>query len=467
MIQLNKKILIVLLGLISILGFASSEKDNPFRKVAREVRPVVVQIDTVYTTKVPTMKSPYDFFFNTPQDNEDKKDEPGYREFKSSGLGSGVVVETDGDKKYVLTNHHVIKNAEELSVHFSDGKKYEAKLVGSDPRKDLALLVFETEDNIPKAKLGDSDDLYIGDWAIAIGSPLGYESTVTLGIISAIGRSNAGSQMIADFTDYIQTDAAINRGNSGGALVNIDGEVIGINTWIASGSGGNIGLGFAIPINNAKTVIRQLIDKGSVEYGWLGVSMGSILPEIKEELDNKGQEGAFIYSIFNNSPAERSGIKPGDIVISVDNKTIKDNNDLLKAVGNLPAGKKSVFRVIRDNQIINVNVFPETRDEDSGKGSLWPGVTVVPLTDKIVEEMNKVNNKKISKRTKGVMVAAVAENSVSKLTGVLPGDVIIDVDGEKVRSINDFYRYIGNSGEEITLKLIRKGQKIKLILLNE
>lgn len=466
MVRNSKKIIIILLGLLSIGSYASSEKDNPFRKVAREVIPTVVQIDTVYKTKIETGRSPFEFFFRNGEENEEEK-EPQYREFESKGLGSGVVVEVDGDKKYVLTNHHVIKDAHELTIHFSTGERYTAELVGSDPRKDLALLVFETKDFIPKAKLGDSDDIYIGDWAIAIGSPLGYESTVTLGIISAIGRSAELGAMEADFTDYIQTDAAINRGNSGGALVNIDGEVIGINTWIASQTGGNIGLGFSVPINNAKKVIRQLIEKGSVEYGWLGVSMGNILPEIKEDLENKKLEGAFIYSLFKNSPAEKSGLRPGDIITKVNDKVIKNNNDLLRSVGNLPAGVKAVFRVVRNNKAMNIDVYPEVRSTESQKGLLWPGITTIPLTKDIIEEINKKQEKKISKSTKGIVIISVAKNSVSKLTGLVPGDIITHVDGVKTDSIFDFYEAIGKAEKEVVIKVIRNGQNIKLILLNE
>ena len=463
MIHKEKQIFFTLFFLISAVVFATTPGDNPFRKVAKDVTPVVVQINTIYTQKVKTGGSPFDFFFN----NGNSNSQPQYREYKSQGLGSGIVVEVKGDKKYILTNNHVIKDATELKVHFNSGKEYNAELVGADSRKDLALLLIETKDIIPKAKLGDSDDLYIGDWAIAIGSPLGYESTVSLGIISAIGRKPDPRGMTADFTDYIQTDAAINKGNSGGALVNIDGEIIGINTWIASEDGGNIGLGFSIPINNAKDVIKQLITKGKVEYGWLGVSMGGIPKDISAEIKENRTSGAFIYSLFKNSPADKGGLKPGDIVIGINGKDITNQNELLHNVGVLPAGKKATFKIIRNNKEISLNIYPELRNDTNKRPILWPGITTIPLTTEIIDGLNKYSDTKIKKSTKGVVVYSVAADSVSKLTGIVQGDIITQVDNIKIKSSLDFYQAIASSGSEVTVRVIRKGQNIKLILLNE
>lgn len=461
MIQNSKKILIILLGCISTLAFASNEKDNPFRKVARDVRPVVVQIDTVIKTKVQTGQNPFDFFFKRQEDDSNK--EPEFREYESNGLGSGIIVEADGEKKYVLTNYHVIDGASELTIQLTNGKSYNAEIVGQDSRKDLGLLVFETTDNIPVAKLGDSDDLFIGDWAIAIGSPLGYESTVTLGIISAVNRPSI-SGMRADFTDYIQTDAAINQGNSGGALVNIDGEVIGINTWIASRTGGNVGLGFSIPINNAKKVIRDLIDKGSVEYGWLGVSMANIPEGILENLKNKKLEGAFIHSLFIDSPADKGNLKPGDIITKVNDIIITNSDSLLKAVGNLPVGKVANFSVVRDNKRVDIKIYPELRSEESENALLWTGINPTTLTKEMIESMNDHFENKLRTSTKGIIVLSVAKDSVAKLTGVLPGDIITHIEGKKIASTTDYYNKLSIADEEVTLNVIRNGQKIKLIL---
>ena len=296
---------------------------------------------------------------------------------------------------------------------------------------------------------------------------MGYESTVTLGIISAIGRKPDPRGMTADFTDYIQTDAAINKGNSGGALVNIDGEIIGINTWIASEDGGNIGLGFSIPINNAKDVITQLISKGRVEYGWLGVSMGSIPSDISKELKDGRTSGAFIYSLFKDSPAEKGGLKPGDIVIGINGKSITNQSELLHSVGVLPAGEKANFSIVRNGKQINLSLYPELRNDKGKRPLLWPGITTMPLTTEIINRLNDYSDKKIKKSTKGVVVYSVANESVSKLTGLMQGDIITHVDGKKVKSSLEFYNAIASSGAEVTIRVIRKGQNIKLILLNE
>src|SRR4030042_1727897 len=256
---------------------------NAFRAVAAKVLPSVVQVDVVDVVKNSgaDFPNPFEFFFG-PQ--RQRQGQP--REFRQQGLGSGVVVRRNGEKLYVLTNDHVAGEAEQINIKLQDGRSYKAKLVGRDENKDLALVMFETRENIPVAEIGDSGSLMVGDWVLAVGSPLGFESTVTAGIVSAIGRRSV--QGAAGFTDYIQTDAAINQGNSGGALVNIYGQVVGINSWIASTSGGNIGLGFAIPINNAKRAIDDFITKGRSEYGWIGINIGGLQPQAAEGLRRGG-----------------------------------------------------------------------------------------------------------------------------------------------------------------------------------
>ncbi|MDR3200528.1 MAG: trypsin-like peptidase domain-containing protein, partial [Spirochaetales bacterium] len=217
---------------------------NSLRKIAQKTLPVVVEVNVVQVVKqqIPSFSfgSPFEFFFGKPKEDEPKNRE---REFRQPGLGSGVIIRKNGEKVYVLTNNHVAGEANEISVKLNDGREYEAKLLGADSRRDLALLVFETKDAVPVAALGDSDKVQVGDWALALGNPLGFESTITFGIVSAVGRRPMPGMEVGNFTDYIQTDASINRGNSGGALVNSRGEVIGINTWIASQSGGSVGLG--------------------------------------------------------------------------------------------------------------------------------------------------------------------------------------------------------------------------------
>ncbi|MFQ3621654.1 MAG: trypsin-like peptidase domain-containing protein, partial [Spirochaetales bacterium] len=273
---------------------------SALRRVAQRTLPVVVEIQVVEVVRQPRpvfdlFGNPFEFFFG-PQDRNQRtpRNQPQEREFRRQGLGSGVIVQRNGNTVYVLTNNHVAGNASEIKISLHDGREFDGKLVGTDPRRDLALLSFETKETVPIAELGDSDTVQVGDFAIAVGNPLGFESTVTFGIVSAVGRKAQPGMDIGNFTDFIQTDAAINPGNSGGALVNIYGQVIGINTWIASQSGGNIGLGFAIPINNAKKVINDIIAKGSVEYGWLGVNSGNPSRELRESLNIKTTSGAFV-----------------------------------------------------------------------------------------------------------------------------------------------------------------------------
>lgn len=448
----------LLLLMLPVTLSASDSEKNPFRKVAKDVRPVVVQIDTIQRTKVQrrTM-DPFEFFFGPNPNNPNS--EPEYREYQQKGLGSGVVVEARGKKKYVLTNNHVIQNADELTVHFTNGNSYEAKLVGTDPRRDLALIVFETGDDIPVAKLGDSDDLFIGDWVIAIGSPLGFQSTVTLGIVSATGRTSTDGSQIANFTDYIQTDAAINQGNSGGALVNIDGEIIGINTWIASGSGGSIGLGFAIPINNAKKVIADLLDKGKVEYGWLGVTIGGINPSFVEAMDLEGVEGSFIYGVFKDSPAEKGGIQPGDVIIKVNNKVITNSSELTKAVSYLPADERADFTVIRDGKKRMLKVYPEARKEKTDTENIWPGITPSPLTKEDVKDLPYNEG--------DIYVQAVTRGSIAEITGIKPGDVILKINNTKVETIKDFYDAVNEGDSDLTFRINRNGRTIQLSLISE
>ncbi|HEY9595430.1 MAG TPA: trypsin-like peptidase domain-containing protein, partial [Spirochaetia bacterium] len=309
------------------------------RDIAQKVRPAVVEINVteLITQNVPSFSSPFDWFFNQgPGGNQGNGQDNGQgnkRTFRQSALGSGIIVKRAGDTVYVLTNNHVVSQATDISVRLTDGRVFKAKVVGKDPRKDMALVSFTTRENVTIAELGDSDTLQVGDIVVAVGNPLGFESTVTLGMVSALGRR--GPQ--ASYTDYIQTDAAINQGNSGGALVNINGQVIGMNTWIAAPSGGNVGLGFAIPINNARSAIDQFISKGRVQYGWLGASIGDIgdgsaLPELASDMKLENAKGAMILGIYKGSPADRAGLLPGDFVTAVGSTTITDANQLTQIV---------------------------------------------------------------------------------------------------------------------------------------
>ena len=437
---------------------------NAFRAVARKVIPAVVEVNVVDIVKqqVQRFDSPFDFFFGPQQG--DKSKQPEEREFRRPGLGSGVVVRRNGEKVYVLTNNHVVGDAEEISVGLSDGRSYDARLVGKDEKKDLALIVFETKENIPIAELGNSDELQVGDWALAIGNPLGFESTLTSGIISAIGRRSVPGSSMSNYTDYIQTDAAINQGNSGGALVNIRSQVIGINTWIASPSGGNIGLGFAIPINNAKKAIEDFITKGKVEYGWLGITVGNIPDGVAEDLGVKGKNGAFVYGVFKDSPADTGNIVAGDFVTKIGSEEIRDSNHLLRIIGDIPPGERTRFELLREGRQYVVQVRLAARADEAElakqRNTIYPGMSVVKFTENIRKQLN------LPRSVGEVIIGVVDRESPAAIAGFRTGDIVKKINGKDVQSIADFYRIINDkSSTQMMFTIYRQGSDILLGLV--
>lgn len=431
-----------------------------FREVAEEVLPTVVEVNTVEVVRrsTPRFRSPFDFFFGPGQRPDTEE-----QEFRRPGLGSGVIVRQDGRDVYVLTNNHVVGDATEITVRLADGREFEANLVGKDARTDLALVTFTTREEVPIARLGDSDELYVGDWVLAIGNPLGFESTVTAGIISALGREPQPGSPIAGFTDYIQTDASINPGNSGGALVNLNGEVVGINTWIASRGGGSVGLGFAIPANNARRAVDDFISEGRIVYGWLGVSIedptDARLPGVAASLGIEGQDGALVLNVHRDSPAARAGVKPGDYIVSVDGRPVEDSQALTRIVGNLPPGRRTEFRVIRHGteEVLSVRLEQRgTEEEVGGAGDLWPGIAAVALTDDIRERGE------IPGEVDGVVAAAVVSDSPADRAGLRRGDIVTMVNGAAVDSVAGFYAALNEDEETVTLRVYRDGTLIGL-----
>lgn len=429
---------------------------NSFREVAANVLPVVVQINVTQrvASEAPDSRSPFDWFFQFPPGEDDA---PG-RNLPQPGLGSGILVRRDGRTTYVLTNNHVVGDADEITVRLDDGREFDGELVGRDERKDLALVSFQSQDDdIPVAVLGNSDDLFVGDWVLAVGSPLGFESSVTAGIVSALGRRGGPAGNISDF---IQTDAAINQGNSGGALVNIRGQVVGINTWIASLTGGYQGLGFAVPINNARRAIDDFIERGEVQYGWLGVSIRDPLPEVREQMELGDADGAFVYHVFEESPADRGGILPGDYVTRVNEVDIRDADHLVLVVGDLAPGTTNSFELIRYGEERSLSVKITVRAPESAvqqNRSFWPGIQVYPLTDQVREDEN------IGQRVRGVVVAEVEPSTPTAISGLQVGDVITAVNGESVRTVLDFYRMLNEStGREIEFDYLREGQELSV-----
>ncbi len=433
------------------------------RDISQKVRPAVVEINVTEVIKqqVPQFDSPFDWFFNQQQGNGGG----GTRTFRQAALGSGIIVKRSGDRVYVLTNNHVIDNASDVSVRLSDQRVFKASVIGADPRKDIALVSFTTRENVSVAELGDSNSLQVGDIVLAVGNPLGFESTVTMGMVSALGRRGPQGGASA-YTDYIQTDAAINQGNSGGALVDIDGHVIGINTWIAAPSGGNVGLGFAIPINNAKSAIDQFITKGKVQYGWLGALIGDVqgdstYPDLAKDLKVQGQKGALVLDLYKGSPGDRAGLLPGDYVTMVNGMAIADSNQLTQVIGGLEAGRSYDVSLIRYGEQKSLTVTIGVRDDKDqvaqGK-NLWPGMTVVGMTDDIRKEAS------IPQSLRGVVVGSLpSEDTPAAIAGFRPGDVITAVNGKTVRNMMDYYRALNErAGRNVSFQIVRDGTEISI-----
>ncbi|MCQ2582860.1 MAG: Do family serine endopeptidase [Treponema sp.] len=424
-----------------------------FRYTTEKLLPSVVEVDVTetktYTNPMRNFGWPFgDFFGNSGDD--------GKREYETKGLGSGVIVRRADNKLYVLTNNHVAGGATKISIKLNDGREFEGKLVGADERMDIALVSFESDDkSIPVAVLGDSDLVRAGDICMAFGAPLGYSQSVTQGIVSATGRSET---QMSNISDFIQTDAAINQGNSGGPLVNIYGEVIGINTWIASSSGGSQGLGFAIPINNIKSTIDSFIKNGKVAYGWLGVSLLEVNSDFKKELGVEKMDGAFAAEIFTGSPADKGGIKPGDYIVELNGKKVKSVNQLVRDVGYLEAGKTAKFVVIRGGKKlpeISVKIEERAQDVDSQNNKLWPGFIASVLTSDVRKSL-KIDDDNV----KGVVVSNIEAKSPAASLRMQNGDVITAVNGKSVTNVAEFYAELAAANKSINFDLYSNGGTI-------
>lgn len=424
---------------------------SSFRSIAENVLPSVVRIDVTSTVASP--RFPFDQF-GAPDSEEPRQP------FESEGLGSGVVVSRDGRRYYVLTNDHVVGTANDITVVLDDGTEFAAELVGRDPRKDLAMVSFTALRAVPVATLGDSDALRTGDWVVAIGSPFGFQNTITVGIVSALGRSGA---QIGNISDFIQTDAAINRGNSGGALVNLDGEVIGINTWITSETGVSAGLGFAIPINNVMRTMDTFLAGGEIEYGWLGVSIQSVENEQLEALGLPDSRGALVNSIFAGSPAQLNGILPGDFLVAIDGETVRSSDELVLRVGELPVGSTPVISLYRQGELIDVPVRIDARAPDAQirqqNRGLWPGMSTFPVTQDLAIELGLSG-------TDGAVVSRLEAGSPADIGGIERFDVIQLVNERPVRSVLDFYDAISDDSQrELSMTVIRDGAEQTLTVI--
>ena len=397
-----------------------------FVEVAKKVKPSVVAIRSERTVTVgPGFGE--DFFKGTPFEDFLKQHGGPPVKRKQMGEGSGVIVDGKG---YILTNYHVVAGAEKISVHLFDGRELKGTVRGTDSRTDLAVVHVEATD-LPVAMLGDSDKIQVGEWAIAVGSPFGLEETVTVGVISAKGRSGLGT---GNYEDFIQTDASINPGNSGGPLVNIDAEVIGINAMIIQPGQG---IGFAIPINLAKAIMTELIKTGKVIRPWVGIGLQDITPDLMKFFSLKGKEGALISQIYEGSPAEKAGLKVGDVVIEVDGVKVTNSQDVVREVLKKQVGQKVNFVLLREGKRTEISLttaqMPE-KIEDRGPvkpAREWFGLRVSNVTPDIAKQLGLT-------RTEGVVILGVEPNSVAQSAGLKAGDILLEVNRQKVFNENDY-----------------------------
>jgi serine protease Do len=436
-----------------------------FSKLAETVSPAVVNISTVKTIKGggPVFRhfhqnprgdqDPFKDFFDKFFGNEQQ------REFKQRSLGSGFIIDKDG---YIVTNNHVIDDADEIKVKLNSGKEYDAKIIGRDPSTDIALIKIKADSSYSVAKLGDSDALKVGEWVVAIGSPFGLAHTVTAGIVSAKGRV-IGS---GPYDDFIQTDASINPGNSGGPLLNMKGNVIGINTAIiASGQG----IGFAIPVNMAKDVIKQLKEQGEVTRGWLGVGIQDINDEMADYYGIKDKEGVLVSKVFPGDPADEAGIKTKDIITEVNGQKIKSSHELTRIIADFHVGEKVKIKVLRDGKEKTFIVKIAKRQQAKIASSNMPykkqevfGIQVSDLTPEIANRLNL-------QETEGVVVTDVQSGSQGDDKGVQVRDIIKEINHKSINSVDDYNNAINKvkKGDTVSMFIKRANSGFFVIKLTK
>jgi len=430
-----------------MLSRSSSELpqiNSPFTALAERCTPSVVNVKVTKVEKAGfgemEIPAPFRDFFNQPWSQQLPQDRT------VQGAGSGVIISRDG---YILTNNHVVEGAKELTVTLADEGEFKATIVGRDPKTDLAIVKIDAGDNLPAANIGDSDRIKVGDWVLAIGNPFGLSHTVTAGIVSAKGREIGAGP----YDDFIQTDASINPGNSGGPLFNTKGEVIGINTAIVPNGQG---IGFAIPINTAKALIPQLETNGEVTRGYLGVNIQSITPDLSKAMKLTENKGALVAEVVRGGPADKAGIKAGDVIVSFDGKPVSDSRDLAATVAAAPVGKEAAIGFVRNSKELKVTAvisklesgetkLAENKAPARGK---W-GLQLQDLNSEAAQQLGMEDEQ-------GVVVTGVQPGSPAYKASIQPGDVILEVNRQAVKSTTDLKEKIAKAGESDSLLLLVK-----------
>lgn len=422
-----------------------------FSSLSEMVSPAVVNIRAVKTIKGGGRV--FRHFSRNPFGKDDPMEdffekffgEKPQQEFKQRSLGSGFIIDREG---YIVTNNHVIENADRIKVKLNNGKEFDAEIIGRDPNTDLALIKIKPANHLPVVKMGDSDALKVGEWVIAIGSPFGLEHTVTAGIVSAKGRV-IGS---GPYDDFIQTDASINPGNSGGPLINMKGEVVGINTAIIAGGQG---IGFAIPISLAKGIINQLKKHGEVTRGWLGVAIQDLTDDLAKYYGVENKKGVLVSEVFPGDPADEAGIKPKDIIVGVNGKKVETGRDLTRIIANFGVGEKVKIKLLRNNRKKTVNVkIAKRKDSKALAGKTQTGqedelgIRVSKLTPEIARRFNITEHK-------GVFVIEVASGSKAESAGVLVGDIVKEINRTGINTVKEYNNII---------KKCKKGESIELLI---
>ena len=444
---------------------ATAQQMPSLAPMLEKVMPSVVSINVEGSTTVNTPRMPRNFqqFFgdNSPfcQDGSPFQSSPfcqgggagddsqgGGQQQKFMALGSGVII--DAAKGYVVTNNHVVDNANTIKVQMSDGRKFDAKVVGKDPRSDIALIQIQDPKNLTAIKLADSDALRVGDYTVAIGNPFGLGETVTSGIVSALGRSGLNAE---NYENFIQTDAAINRGNSGGALVNLNGELIGINTAILAPDGGNIGIGFAIPSNMVKNLTAQMVQYGQVKRGELGIMGTELNSELAKAMKVDAQRGAFVSQVMPNSSAAKAGIKAGDVITSLNGKPISSFAALRAEVGSMPIGSKVTLGLLREGKPVNVSLeLQQSSQNQVDSSTIFSGIEGAEMSNKGAD--------------KGVVVNNVKANSPAARIGLKKGDVIMGANQQPVKNIAELRKILDSKPSVLALNIQRGDTSIYLLM---